>query len=192
MALDDEDLTLSRFHMSATVGDGAVSIEDFSSRNGTFLKVDDARKLEHNDLFRLGGQLFRVNLQEELPQKTNSFPVPRLDEKREPEPDLEAPPARAVGVEASVTFAGQDISAPIDESESILDLADAKDVVLDYECWVGMCGCDLIRVLEGRQHCNEPDEQEIKTLKRKEVEPGEYRLACKTKVSGPVVVEVVD
>ncbi len=190
VALDDEDLTLSRFHMSVTVRDGAVTIEDFSSRNGSFLKVDDARTLEHNDLFRLGAQLFRVNLQEELPEKTGSFPVPRVDEKMSAEPAPEAPPARAAGVEARVTFAGQDISASIDESESILDVADAQGVVLDYECWVGMCGCDLIRVLEGHQHCNEPDEQEIKTLKRKGVEPGEYRLACKTKVSGPVVVEV--
>jgi ferredoxin len=53
-----------------------------------------------------------------------------------------------------------------------------------------MCGCDVVRVVQGAEHLNEIGDKELKTLKRKGLEPGPYRLACMTRCSGPVVVEV--
>jgi ferredoxin len=63
-----------------------------------------------------------------------------------------------------VTFKGQDIAGVIDPSETLLEWGDERDVEMDSECWIGMCGCDAIRVLEGGEYLNEPDEKEIKTL----------------------------
>ena len=55
-----------------------------------------------------------------------------------------------------------------------------------------MCGADLIRIIEGQEYLNEVTDKEVKTLKRKGLEPGEYRLACMTKATGPVRIEVVE
>ena len=94
--------------------------------------------------------------------------------------------------EPSIRFAGQDIGGSIDPESSILEWADENDVDLDYECWVGMCGCDAIRVVEGAEHLNPVGDKERKTLERRGLEPGPCRLACMARCAGPVVVEVVD
>jgi ferredoxin len=57
---------------------------------------------------------------------------------------------------------------------------------------MGMCGCDVVRIVQGGEHLDEPSAKEIKTLQRKGLEPGPYRLACVTHASGPITVEVVD
>jgi ferredoxin len=93
---------------------------------------------------------------------------------------------------AHVTFAGQNISGTIDPSQTLLEWADEKNVSLDYECWIGMCGCDAIRVVAGAEHLNDVTEKEIKTLKRRGLEPGACRLACMTRTSGAVVVETIE
>ena len=102
-----------------------------------------------------------------------------------------ASPSPAVE-ELLVTFVGDGRPMSAAASDSILDVAEDNDIDLDYECRIGMCGCDLIRVVEGQAHLNEPTDQEIRTIGRRGVEPGVFRLACMTRVSGPVVVEVVD
>lgn len=192
VVLDEEDRVLSRFHLSATPTEEGVRIEDFNSRNGTFLKVDGEHELHHEDVFRAGGQTFEVRLREDLPQKTGSMPAftPPVEAEEDdlaPEPAPEEP-----GVEPRITFAGQDISGSIDSDASILEWADENEVELDYECWIGMCGCDAIKIVEGAEHLNEVDDKERKTLERRGLEPGACRLACMTKCSGPVVVEVID
>jgi len=196
--LDNEDMTLSRFHFSIVVEEGGIQAQDFGSRNGTFLKVDAERKLRHGDVIRIGGQELEVRLREELPQKTGSFPIPDVAKEEEEAaatagappapPEPEAQPAE----DPHVTFRDQEIAAPIDSSQSLLEWVDDQDVVLDYECWIGMCGCDVVRVVSGSEHLNEVDDKEAKTLKRKGLEPGPYRLACMTRVSGPVVMEAAD
>ena len=100
-------------------------------------------------------------------------------------------PGPAAGA-AQITFAGQNATFPIDSSQAILEVADEHDVDLDYECWIGKCGCDLIRIVEGNEFLNEVSEQEANTIKRRGAEPGKCRLACMTRVSGPVVVEVFE
>ena len=87
--LDNEDLTLSRFHMSLVRGDGGLLAEDFSSRNGTYLKIGGERKLEHLDVFRAGGQQFEIRLEEELPEKRDSAPVTSVQRAATVEPEPE-------------------------------------------------------------------------------------------------------
>ena len=59
-------------------------------------------------------------------------------------------PAPVAAGEAQVHFTGEASPFDISEDQSILDVADENDVDIDYECWCGMCGCDLIRIVEGR------------------------------------------
>jgi ferredoxin len=187
VSLDDEDLTLSRFHLSATIHGDAILIQDFGSRNGTYFKIDAEHPLDHNDIFRVGGQFLQIRLREDLPEKTGSFPVPVGASPPEPVP---APPLTRSMAQPHITFADQGIRGAVDPSETILEWADARNVALDNECWIGMCGCDAIRVIEGAQFLNEVTDKESKTLTRKGLEPGPFRLACMARCSGPVVVEV--
>ena len=198
--LDDGDTMLSRFHLSVVFENDMLHAQDFSSRNGTFLKVDAERPLEHGDVLRIGSQQLIVRLRDDIPEKAGSGPV--VVPQRLPDPvPLEAPPAPPAPYRASgspgaptgpyVTFAGQNRSGPLDPTETLLQWADNNDVSIDYECWSGNCGCDVIRVVSGAEHLNQVTEKEMKTLKRKGLQPGACRLACMCKASGPVVVEVV-
>lgn len=190
VVLAANDMTLSRFHVSITRKDDRLLVEDFNSRNGTFLKVGDSVKLYNGDEIRLGRQILRVALQADAPDKTGSAPS-----KEFPRPVAAIPvePAPApVGKAAQVTFKATGATFAMQASQTILDIADEFDVELDHECWVGKCGADLIRIVEGQEFLNEVSEQESKTIKRRGAEPGHCRLACMTRVSGPVVVEAVE
>lgn len=202
VVLDEQDATLSRFHLSVAIEGGALQAQDFASKNGTYLKVDTERRLNHGDIIRVGAQQLVVRLREELPEKSGSHPVAAA-----PPPIAEAPlapaavaPAPAPKAAAAakgggggphVTWQGQNKGGPLDPTETLLQWADNNEVSIDYECWAGMCGCDAIRVVSGAEFLNEVSEKETKTLKRKGLQPGKCRLACMTRASGPVVVEVV-
>lgn len=190
--LDESDSTLSRFHMSIAAEKDGLFANDFNSRNGTYLKVEGQRKLEHGDVLRVGAQLLEVHLREELPEKKGSAPVPVsvvIPAVVEPPPAPTPPPA-AAATGPHITFQGQGKSGPLEAGKTILSWADENEVEIDYECWAGMCGCDAIRIISGAEHLNPVTEKEIKTLKRKGLEAGPCRLACMCKASGPVVVEV--
>ena len=204
IALDDADMTLSRFHVSLTVQGAVVVVQDFGSRNGTYLKIDGEGRIEHEDIFRVGAQQLQLKLREDLPEKTDSYPVlggmhaaapaaatgagapPVRSPAAQPAPVHAAAPAArpapaAAAGGAHITFADQGIAGEADPSESLLEWADARDVAIDNECWIGMCGCDVVRVVQGAEHLNEVGDKELKTLKRKGLEPGTYRLACMTR-----------
>lgn len=193
IVLDDSDGTLSRHHFAIGVELDAISVSDFNSRNGTYLKVDDQRKLEQGDVIRIGTQQLVVRLREDLPEKVDSKPVVAAPPQAA-EAQVAAAPAPAPSVSGGaphITFAGQNKAGPIDPSKTLLAWADDNEVSIDYECWAGMCGCDAIKVVSGAEHLSPVTEKEIKTLKRRGLEAGPCRLACMTKCSGPVVVEVV-
>ena len=195
IVLDERDLTLSRFHVSATLRGSVVELEDFNSRNGTFVKVEGERRLVTGDVLCIGAQQLRIAIGEDTPQKIGSAPAgaptPPMTEEAPETPATASPTMEASTAQPHVTFKGQDIAGVIDPSETLLEWGDERDVEMDSECWIGMCGCDAIRVLEGGEYLNEPDEKEIKTLTRLGLDPGSCRLACMTKASGPVVVEVM-
>ena len=58
----DDDPALSPLHALIALREDAVSIEDRGSRNGVFMPIEENTALEHNDLVRAGGQLFRFQL----------------------------------------------------------------------------------------------------------------------------------
>ncbi len=186
--LANEDTTLSRFHGSISRQGSRVLVEDFNSRNGTFLKVGDSVPLDHGDEIRIGRQILRLVLRADAPEKQSSEPSRQFRRLTVEPPPAEVAPVGAQ-LAARVTFRGSGVTFAVQPSQTILDVADEHDVDLDHECWVGKCGADLIRIIEGREFVNEVSEQESTTIKRRGAIPGECRLACMTKVHGPVVVE---
>ncbi len=202
--LDDGDTTLTRYHLSIAFENNRLLVEDFNSKNGTYLKIDTERKLTHGDIVRLGNQQLTFRRREELPEKHGSEPVPVAAQSRAgaapvapaplhvaaaPPAALASAPAASTG--AHVTVVGQGKAGPIDPKDVILKWADANDVKIDSDCRVGKCGLDVIRIVSGDEHLNPVTDNENKTLKRDGISPGKCRLACMTKVTGPVVIEVV-
>jgi len=196
VALDPQDRVLSRFHLSATAKGGAVEFEDFNSKNGSYLKLDGDRQLISGDVFRVGGQQLQVVFGDDLPEKVGSAAAPPPTPAAHaadlvPAPAAAPPPSDASAARPTLSVQGQDISGEIDPGQTILEWADERDVEVDSECWSGLCGCDPIRVVSGQEFLNAPGEKELKTLKRMGLDVAACRLACMVKVSGPVVVEVM-
>ncbi len=194
VVLDDRDTTLTRYHLSVALEKNQIVAEDFNSINGSYLKVDAERPLAQGDIIRIGGQQLTFKRREELPEKRSSKPVPTAPTAAlehavgAPAPATTSAAARAG---AYVTVTSQHIAGAIDAKESILTWADTHDVKIDSDCRVGKCGLDVIRIVSGAEHLNPVTENETKTLRRDGVSAGPCRLACMTKVSGPVEIEVV-
>lgn len=200
--LDDTDDTLTRFHMAVTFDNGVLSAEDFQSKNGTYLRVTAERQLEQGDIIRIGSQQLTVRLREELPTKRGSKPAPPVTTREiqvqvvppPPPAPVRAPAAAAAGAAPSgphISVKGQNIAGATDPKHTLLKWCMANDVKLDSDCEVGKCGLDVIKIISGSESLNPVTDNENKTLKRDGISPGPCRLACMTKTSGPVVIEVV-
>lgn len=194
ITLDANDMAMSRRHISVAAKDGKVIIKDLKSLNGTYLKVRDALPLHPGDQFRLGRQNFMLSLQLEKPpervrvstrvstpplQKPQATPLP-------PKPDT----APAGGM--SVTFKNVGKSVSFEKGQTICDIADKNGVKIVAECHAGICGSDPIRILSGGENLNPLTSEEKGTLEDIcGLKPGECRLACMSKPSGPIEVEII-
>ncbi len=219
LTLDAGDMVLSRRHVALSLKDGALSAKDLNSLNGTYLRVRDAAPLGHGDEFRVGQQLFRLSVQEEVTKSgsttfrlTPFTPGPPAEPTHAPTPARAAPapassppadvlpptaPAEVAPAGApSVTFkgAGEPIAVPL--GRTLCDAAEAQGVELNAECHAGMCGSDPIRIVSGGEHLNEVDDGEADALEdicglTPGNGAGQCRLACMVRLTGPVVVERV-
>jgi len=61
-----QDAFLSPTHCKFTLQGGALTVEDLGSENGVFVRIDQPVRLEHGDHFRLGQELMRFELVDEL------------------------------------------------------------------------------------------------------------------------------
>ncbi len=201
ITLDSKDMTLSRRHLAISVLGGKIIVKDLKSANGTYLRVQNAIKIEHGAEFRVGQQSFAFNIKDVIP--TASVPVappvrafipsPQPTESVIPSPPAVAVPP-AVGVPTpSVTFHGTGKTCPMKEGVTICKIAEENGIDFKAECHAGICGSDPIRILRGPENlAAPPGAQEKETLEDIcSLKPGEYRLACMTKVKGPVEVEIV-
>jgi thioredoxin reductase/pSer/pThr/pTyr-binding forkhead associated (FHA) protein/ferredoxin len=195
-SLDAEDQSLSRRHLAISLERGQVVVKDLKSLNGSYLRVRTAVELEHGDRFRAGQQLFVFSLD----------PGAVLDAGK-PEPAAAPAPAGGGGQAdtslegaadsaaegPAVTFKGTGQTLVLSEGETVCTLAERCGVAINAECHSGICGSDPVRIVSGRENVvGEPSDQERETLEDLcEVEPGEYRLACLLRVSGPVEVEIL-
>ncbi|MBX2819758.1 MAG: FAD-dependent oxidoreductase [Rhodothermaceae bacterium] len=226
ITLDPEDRVLSRRHLIISIKNGEIFVKDAGSTNRTYLRVKDSISLKDDEIFRIGPNFFKINMDNQAPKdqtiynipapshtQISSAPVaePKVDSQppaSTPEPvvsEVKEAEAPAPAVEAapstngapSVQFKGESEVHTIEPSESVLELALDNDVSIKYECQSGSCGLDPIRIISGGEHLNDVDDEgeawtldEICHLEAGNGN-GQCRLACMTKVSGPVVVEVV-
>ena len=223
ITLDPEDKVLSRRHLIVSIKSGDLFVKDAGSTNRTYLRVRDSITLQDDEIFRIGPNFFKINLDNAPPKDSTVFNVPTpppqatmiltsspvaepaAPEAKETPAQPSAPAANPssgdtaapAGGEPSVEFKGEGETFTIQPSESILELALDNDVSIKYECQSGSCGLDPIRIISGGEYLNDVDDEgeawtldEICHLEAGN-EKGKCRLACMTKVSGPVVVEVV-
>jgi thioredoxin reductase/pSer/pThr/pTyr-binding forkhead associated (FHA) protein/ferredoxin len=194
VTLDPKDMTLSRRHMSIAVKAGKVLMKDLKSVNGTFLKVKSTVRLEDGDEFRVGRQAFKLSLQrEKAPAKIHLTTRVSVPPAAKVIPKAEKSPA-AVPADAGanlVRFKNLGKSCSFEKGETICDIAEKNGIKITAECHAGICGSDAIRVLEGRENMNPLTGDEKGTLEDIcGLQPGEYRLACVVKPSGPMEIEI--
>lgn len=198
VTLAPDDPTLSRRQLSITVEEGKILVKDLKSVNGTYLRVRNATKLEHEDQIRAGQQIFTFSVGREAVVETGPHVKPEPSELKPPAPEpVEAPaPAKAEPKQPAggpaVTFEGG-ATHPAEAGQTILDVAESAGVAIDTQgCHEGTCGCDPVRIVSGWENLSEPSDEEVEALAEIcEVDPASHRLACVAKIKGPVVVEVV-
>ena len=223
ITLDGEDKVLSRRHLIISIKNGELFVKDAGSTNRTYLRIKDSLELKDDEIFRIGPNFFKINVDNQAPKDHTVFNIPPIQLSTTVSTDStsaesssvltsqeglaaqeaslvqEAPAVEmpATNGAPSVQFEGESDAHPIELSESILELALDNDVSIKYECQSGSCGLDPIRIISGGEYLNEVDDEgeawtldEICHLEAGN-ENGKCRLACMTKVTGPVVVEVV-
>jgi nitrite reductase (NADH) large subunit len=89
--------------------------------------------------------------------------------------------------EVSVAFRpGPTVMAKV--GDKLLDIAEASQVPMESGCRMGMCGSDPVRIVEGEENLSAMRSAERRTLERLSLGTG-CRMACVTRVQGPVVVD---
>jgi nitrite reductase (NADH) large subunit len=89
--------------------------------------------------------------------------------------------------EVSVAFRpGPTVLAKV--GDKLLDIAEASQVPIESGCRMGMCGSDPVRVLEGEDNLSPMRSAERRTLERLGLGAG-CRMACVSRVQGPIVVD---
>src|SRR5579864_9556763 len=105
-----------------------------------------------------------------------------------------APPAPAAAAASgpSVTFQKLGKVAACAKGKSICEAAEGAHIKLDADCHQGVCGMDPVKVISGGEFLSPMSEAEKGTLEDLcSLTPGEHRLACMARVSGPVVVDPI-
>jgi len=201
IVLDPDDKILSRRHLALEVSeDGTVTARDLDSLNGSFLRVREGVVIEHDDVFRVGQQLFRLSLEEVTPDSSTVFRMKSDGEKpadvEEEAEDESADEPAEPPTEPSVTVQPDGTTLTVEDGQTMLEAIKGEGLI-EYECESGFCGMDAVCVVSGGEHLSAPGDQEEDTLETLcDLEPGneegQCRLACMAEVTGPVVVKRAD
>jgi thioredoxin reductase/pSer/pThr/pTyr-binding forkhead associated (FHA) protein/ferredoxin len=198
ITLDPKDMTLSRRHLAISIVAGKVVIKDLKSVNGTYLRVQNAIRIDHGSQFKVGQQLFALSLKKDAVIDTCSdrvsspvFPAVRVAPPVPVMAALEKSPAPVAG--PSVTFNGTGKSCLVKQGRTICEVAEENGIDFTAECHAGICGSDPIRIISGQENLAGPMSPEEKDTLEDicSLSPSNHRLACMTRIKGPVVVEVV-
>lgn len=191
ITLDPNDMTLSRRHLSLAVKEGKMFVKDLKSANGTYLKVRNAVKIEPGEMFRVGSQAFRLSMQDATPVERVRVTTKPPTLAR-PEPKAPAPRQGELPGAMVVVFKNVGKSVSFERGQTICSIAENHGVAIVAECHAGICGSDPIRIHAGAEHFNPLGEEERGTLEDIcGLTPGECRLACMAKPSGPVEIEIL-
>lgn len=187
ITLDPDDRTLSRRQLAISCANGKVLAKDLRSVNGTYLRVRETVKLEHGARFRIGRQSFVFSLRDGAPLDAGAAPM--QDAGLTPAP----PPQPITDGAPSVTFHGLGKTFPVQPGQTLCEVAEANGIKICAECHAGICGSDPIRILAGQEHFAPQSDQEAETLEDLcELEAGQHRLACMSRITGPVTIELLE
>lgn len=206
VTLDKSDMTLSRRHLSIVLKEGKMMVKDLKSVNGSYLKVRSAVSINDGEILRLGRQALKFTLERDnvvgnvristkppvpaVPKTMISQPVPA------PAPVVKPPATPMVSSAAPagniVTIKNVGKGFEFKKGETICEIAEHNEVKIVAECHAGICGSDPIRVHSGKENCNSMSDDEKGTLEDIcNLTPGDCRLACMLKPTGPVEVEIL-
>ena len=191
LTLDSYDKILSRRHIAISVKSGKLFIKDLKSLNHTYLRIRGTARLRHDDIFRIGQQVFRLSLK----IGASDAPVAQSSET--------APEKTSAGLSPfhsetpTVTFRNLNKTIPIIPGQTLCEAAETAGITFDAECRAGICGSDPVRIVSGGAYLNDVGDEETDTLDdicglQPGNSDGKYRLACMLSASGPVVVERVE
>lgn len=87
------------------------------------------------------------------------------------------------------TNTGEEEEAKIDQN--LMEVTQDAGWPIAYGCEDGLCGTCVVRVAEGKENLNTPDDKEKQTLDIMGLAEGDFRLACQCKVEkdGDVTIE---
>ena len=183
LVLDPHDAALSRRHLALKSQAGKVTMTDLRSTNGTLVKIKHPHGLHHGDRILLGNQVLRFQT------RPDSSPTSDVDFKVGPAPSDGVKSAEPTA--PSVSFLDGP-TASIRLTQTICELAEECGISIKAQCHQGICGSDPIRILGGKENLNQPGETESETLEDLcALQPGESRLACMVRTTGPVKVEII-
>ena len=185
VTLDPNDRSLSRRHLTLTIENDCVTVKDLRSANHTFLRLRKAIPIQGGDSFQIGSELFVMSAGMEKGIRPAAAPIPAPVAKK---------PLSTSGSEPTVTFEGLGKTFNVAKGQTICDVAEANGVKIKAECHSGICGSDPIEIISGRENfVNEPSEGEGETLEDIcDLKPGKCRLACMSRIKGPVVVRILE
>jgi len=122
--------------------------------------------------------------------QTPSAPQPSA----QPAPVAVAAPSKANGaVEGNkIKLKNSGKLFDLEKGQTIADILEDNGVKVKCDCHAGTCGSDPVRVVSGQNNLNEMSALEQETIEDIcELSPGEYRLACMLKATGPVEIELI-
>jgi len=92
-----------------------------------------------------------------------------------------------------VKFISSGIEVEAKAGETLLDIALAHDVSIQHACG-GFCACTTCHceIIEGLNHLDPPDADELDRMEILEDRTDKSRLACQSKVRGDITVRVVN
>ena len=79
----------------------------------------------------------------------------------------------------------------VNKGEKIMEASQKAGWPIAYGCEDGLCGTCVVRVAEGEEHLEKPDDKESQTLDIMGLAEGGFRLACQCKMKddGDVTIE---
>jgi pSer/pThr/pTyr-binding forkhead associated (FHA) protein/thioredoxin reductase/ferredoxin len=210
ITLNKTDKSLSRRHVALSLKEGKSFIKDLESANGTYLKVMN-RELAPNDIFRVGQQTFKLNLEEgNAPARHITMDITSVISRPSApmspakalqsavaQPAVSAPilvPASSPVSESGtgITFKNNGKCLPFRAGQTVCELAEKNGIKIIAECHAGVCGSDPVRILSGQGNTNPIGSKEQETLEDLcSLTAGEYRMACMLKPTGPIEVEIL-
>lgn len=87
----------------------------------------------------------------------------------------------------SVVLGDELYEITLNKGDNMLDAALERDVEIDFSCREGNCDSCVVRIFAGMNNLPEPTQEDRDMIDDEDIAKG-YRLACMTKVNGPVNV----